>query len=195
MDVSGLIFSLFIAGCLLFLLALWLKRKPAAPAQRQNPQDASQLLANLRMDLPPRAVMERILDPTDLKLVSEQSDRKIRQLFLEERRRLAILWLVHTRQALGRLVRFHRLLVRSDAGLHPTSELRLSVEYVSFIACYWALIALVAVRGPYGTRRAIGVVTGVAADLWESSERILGTVNLDRLQRVKISASDGSGTI
>lgn len=181
----GLITSCFIAAGLLLLLLLWLGGKAANAHEGQGSLMARQILSDLHLDLPSRAAMERIFNSSDLEFVSRRAPANVRKLFLEERRRLARIWLSRTREQVRDLFRFHVLVARADARLRPANELRLAAAYLSFAASYWVLWCLIVTRGPFAARRSIRFVAGVAEGFRTSSEQILSSISAESLEKIR----------
>ena len=181
----GLISSCLIAVVLLGLLVLWLRTRAASAYREQDPPAARRFLSDLHLELPPRAVRERIFDSSDWEFVSSQAPYKTQKLFLEERKRLARLWLFQTRAQVRQLLRIHALRVRSDIRLQPVREIQLALGYLSFAACHWTLRCLIVMKGSFAARRVLNLVSEVAEHYWATSARVMESINPQSIDKIR----------
>lgn len=140
--MTGILFVL--AGCALFLLVLLLLRAE---------DDAQEELR-----LPGREVMDRILAHEDAAFVARLGDARIRRLFTQERRRLALAWVRQNRLAASRLIEAHARGVRQAGDLRPLTEIRLAAEFAGLVLVCAAVTAQLRLFGPFGLRGGAGAV-------------------------------------
>ena len=83
---------------LVALLLIWLQRKAGLPASRRDMSEAQEALRIAQVELPPRALGERIFATPDWEFISIQSPLRIQRMFLQERKAVALSWLRQTRE-------------------------------------------------------------------------------------------------
>ena len=131
---------------------------------------ARQALSMLQGGLLPAELVGRIFDRTDLEYVSAQSSPEIRELFLEERKRIALLWIGRVRKQVARLKSFHLGSARFYAGLNLRTELSLALDFARLIFACRMLEVFVQVRGPYAAPRIVGATAAAAAKVCSVSQ-------------------------
>ena len=162
-----------LAVLLLYLLAEWLNRTSRDSTIVELPQDPGEAMARELRAVPPHALALKIFDPTDRDFVLSIVNREITETFLAERKRLALAWLRATRKALVRFMRLYRLTARDAKELCLGAELKLALDYLSFLVLCDFLIALIWLRGPYSTTRLVRVTTWLAGRLRAAATQIL----------------------
>jgi len=178
---------LFLAAGVLLLafLLFWALRATESAAGSKALSDARETLTALELELPPRALVERIFSPQDWDFVSSQNAVQIRLTFLQERRTIALSWLRQTRKQAARLMDFHRRAVRWNSNLSPAIEIKLAANYVLFLLVCEILLGLIWLRGPFYARRMVGYAMGMAEQLWFTSGQLLAGLDPARLSRIK----------
>ena len=121
------------------------------------------------------ATIKRILSDEDLEFVSASGSDKLRRLFLKERRMLVIHWLRTIQKQVAYLMDIH-LRLAGAASPRPGSELKLSIQYGTFMVASGCLVAIFWLFGPFDARKTLGYMITVV-------EGFFGTFR-DRLQVV-----------
>jgi hypothetical protein len=189
----GLLLYLMVGiGLLVFLWLL--ARRERAPVEGCGRQfvEARQALRTLQLGLLPENLIERIFDPEDFRYVTAASSEDIGNLFLQERKRISLMWVRRVRCEIRNLMRFHLDYSRLHAKLSLLTEIRLALDFgVLLLACR-ALRVLLYWRGPYGAGALVGVLTAAAGRVCASSAKSLAFLNPPGLGSFR-SSSAGDG--
>lgn len=113
---------------------------------------------DMRPAFPSRDIMNRILAPEDVAFISSLHDRRIRVLFRQERRRLALAWVGQMRREARRVLQMHVQAARETGDLRPLSELRIASQFITFACVCTLMTMLLRVLGPFGARCAVRLV-------------------------------------
>jgi len=180
--LSLLLYLALGVGLLVFLWAL--ARRKGAPVEGCGQQfvEARQALRTLQFGLLPENLIERIFDPEDLRYVTEASPGEIRDLFLQERTRISLMWVRRVRSEIRNLMHFHLAYSRLHAKLSLLTEIRLALDFALLLMACRALRILLYWRGPYGARAVVGVLTAAAARVCAASEKSLAFLNPPALE-------------
>ena len=180
--LSLLLYLALGVGLLVFLWAL--ARRKGAPVEGCGQQfvEARQALRTLQFGLLPENLIERIFDPEDLRYVTEASPGEIRELFLQERTRVSLMWVRRVRSEIRNLMHFHLAYSRLHAKLSLLTEIRLALDFALLLMACRALRILLYWRGPYGARAVVGVLTAAAARVCAASEKSLAFLNPPALE-------------
>jgi len=180
--LSLLLYLALGVGLLVFLWAL--ARRKGAPVEGCGQQfvEARQALRTLQFGLLPENLIERIFDPEDLRYVTEASPGEIRDLFLQERTRISLMWVRRVRSEIRNLMHFHLAYSRLHAKLSLLTEIRLALDFALLLMACRALRILLYWRGPYGARAMVGVLTAAAARVCAASEKSLAFLNPPALE-------------
>jgi hypothetical protein len=181
-----------IAILFLFVLLYWALRATGSATGSRALSDAQHTLSILELELPPRALAEKIFSTQDWDFVSRQTSVQIQRSFLQERRAIALSWLRRTRSQAGRLMEFYRRAVRRNINLSPAVEVRLAANYVLFLLAYEILLGLIRLGGPFHARKMARYAIGVTEQLWVLSEQFLAGVDPALLSRVNAAWTDKS---
>ena len=160
--MTNLLIIFGVAGCLILLL--WLagrRRSSEAGSPGGGVPDDSEYVVRL----PPPGLLGRCLSAEDVAFAASVGSRPVLRLLMQERRRLALLWLRLTRQEARRLYELHGRAVRHAADLRPMTEAKLLVEMTLFLIVYEVLAGLVALYGPVRTRALVRSIQGLAGVL------------------------------
>lgn len=179
----GLLFYLVLGvGLLLFLWAL--ARRNGAPVEGCGQQfvEARQALRTLQFGLLPENLIARIFDPEDFRYVTAESPEEISKLFLQERTRISLMWVRRVRSEIRNLMHFHLAYSRLHAKLSLLTEIRLALDFALLLTACRALRILLYLRGPYGARAVVGVLTAAAARVCSASEKSLAFLNPPALE-------------
>ena len=108
------------------------------------------------------AAIERIFSSEDSEFISRSSTPKVQQLFLKERKALAMQWVRKTQRQVAQFMDLHLRLAGYTQEPSPRFELKLAAKYVAFIVVSYLLLLLLWLRGPFKARRVVGYTCGVA---------------------------------
>jgi len=129
-------------------------------AQRHSPvvtmEDYSRARTALDSLFAETAVIKRIVATEDLEFVRSSGKGEVEQLFLKERKDLAIRWLRTTQKHVARLMDLHRSLASYTYEPSTGFEFRLEVKYRCFVLASNALLILLWWRGPFEAVRILG---------------------------------------
>jgi hypothetical protein len=178
-----------IISSLLLLLLVWLLKARGEIRESTGYEEAEEALNTLRGELLPSGLVERILGPADFAFVANEGDAQIEQQLEEDRKRLAILWLRHTREQVERLFRFHLRFARQESNLSPAQEFQLAFTYFLFLLAYATFLNSIRLRGPLRVRRAVGFTTAVAERVCAASGNLFM-----KLKPARASAVQGPPT-
>jgi hypothetical protein len=177
----SLIFFLSV-GLLLFSSLFLLARRNTRPEGSSSALvEARQALRTLQAGLLPLELVNRVFAEQDWEYVRSETPRSIHELFLDERKGLALLWLRQVRIQIRSLQRFHRGAARHYARLNPRTEVELALSFAALMGACRALQFLVFVAGPYAAPRMVGVVANAANRACKISEQSLGFLDKARL--------------
>ncbi len=123
------------------------------------------------------AAIDRLFSTEDMEFISYSSPPKVRRLFLEERKGLAIQWLRKTQKQVAQLMDLHLRLAGHTHEPSPRFELKLGAKYLSFLLVSYLLLLLVWLRGPFKPRRVVAYTSRVAGYLCTVFSLRLESVN------------------
>ena len=169
-------FFLFIALGLALLLLTYLvarRKDPRAEGGAVALLEARQALNSLQAGLLPPEIVGRVFDRRDLDFVTSSAGRQVQDLFVEERRRLALIWIRQLRSNVLSLKGFHSGHSRSYAGLNVRAEVGLAFSFASLLVLCRTLEAVFYLNGPYAGSRLVASAISVAESVCTISERSL----------------------
>ena len=145
-----ILFLLFGVG-LLVALYLLVVRKPAAMAvgSAQALLGARRSLRTLQSALLPQEFVARIFTREDYAYLLVAAPRSIRQVFLQERKAIALSWVSRIRLQISALMQFHRSYSRFYERLSVPMELSVAMNFAVLLCCCRALQISILLRGPY----------------------------------------------
>jgi len=170
--VIQLILFLSIGAALLLSLGILMRPRRAEGGSTALVQ-ARQALSTLQGGLLPAEMVARVFDRTDLDYVESQGSPELRKLFLNERTRVALLWISRVREQLLSLRQFHAGSARFYAQLNPLTELSLLFDFSRLLLACRMLQVFVYVGGPYAAPRVVGATAAVAAKVCNVSQESL----------------------
>ena len=148
-----LLFSLLGAGFLLVLYAFLTRTSSSVPeGSAQSLLVAHHALTRLQQTLLAPQTLECIFSESDLDFVLSVGCPEVHDLFLLERRRVALLWVAQIRGEILSLMRFHRSQSGFYADLSPLAELSLIAGFWSLLILCRSLQFLIYLRGPFAAR-------------------------------------------
>ena len=175
--IALLLYLLVGLGLLVFLWLL--ARRKGAPVEGCGRQfvEARQALRTLQEGLLPDNLIQRIFDRDDFRYVMASSPGDIGELFLQERKRISLMWVRRVRCEIRNLMQFHLDYSRLHAKLSLLTEIRLGLDFAVLLLACRALRILLYLRGPYGARAVVGVMTTAAGRVCAVSEESLAFLN------------------
>jgi hypothetical protein len=187
--VISLIFFLCI-GMLLFSSLFVLARRNARPEGSSAALvEARQALTTLQAGLLPHQLVSQVFAEQDWDYVRSETPPSVHELFLDERKAIALLWLGQVGKQIRSLQRFHRGAARHYAQLNPRVEVELALSFAALTSACKALQVFVYVAGPYAAPRMVGAVANAAARACKASEQSLGFLDPVRLSSLSGQSS------
>jgi len=174
-----------VVGLVLVLLLLWVQRSAEITARKKELPETRETLSTLQLQLPSRALVDRIFALADWDFVSSQAPARLQRAFLQERRAVALLWVRQTRMKVGRLMDFHLRAVRRNVALSPAVEIMLAIHYILFLLISELLLGLIWLRGPFCARKMVGYAASVGEDLAFTFGSLLARLDPVHLGRMK----------
>lgn len=173
-----LIFFAFIGVALVASLVLLMRRGGArAEGDSRVLLDARKALDALQGGLLPEELVHRIFARDDLEYVSSTAPKQVRDLFISERKKIAIAWIGQVRSQIASLKRFHVGAARSYAQLGLRTEIELGCQFAALLIGCRALQLAVSVGGPYAAPRMVEATATAAAKICTISEQSLAFLN------------------
>src|SRR5271170_3907321 len=125
-----LVIFLAVAAALLLLLLVAMRRQPAhAAGSAGELVTVKKTLESLQLGLLPAELVEQIFGQRDLAYVSTIASSEIRDLFLAERKRLAVTWIRRVREQVRALKDFHITRSRMFTNMSRWKEFCLALDF------------------------------------------------------------------
>jgi hypothetical protein len=176
--VIQLLFFLLIGAALLSsLVAIARRGRPRAEEDSRVLFEARKALDALQGGLLPEELVHRIFAKDDLNYISTAAPKHVRDLFIAERKKIAIVWINQVRYQVSSLKRFHVGAARSYAQMSLRAELELACHFAALVVVCSALRLAVSVGGPYVAPRMVGATARAAAEICAISEQSLAFLN------------------
>ena len=174
-----LIFFLFIGLALVSSLFFLVRRgNPRGAGDSRALVDARKALDVLQGGLLPEELVRRIFARDDLNYVlSLRAPKTVRDLFVSERKKIALSWITQVRSQISNLKRFHVGAARSYAQLGLRTELQLACHFAALLVACRALSMAIYVAGPYAAPSMVGATASAAARICTISEQSLAFLN------------------
>jgi len=180
-----LLLSVAVGLNIVALLLIWLQRKAGLPASSRDMSEAQEALRTAQVELPPRALGERIFAEPDWDFISFQTPLRVQRLFRQERKAVTLSWLRHIREQVRQLRRFHRGTLRENLRPSVAVGIRLAIDAARFrMVCDTARL-LIWLGGPFWARRMARHATDVAEQMAYLPGRLLIGLDARRLSRIK----------
>ncbi|MFZ1206468.1 MAG: hypothetical protein WAN97_19295 [Candidatus Acidiferrales bacterium] len=166
-------------GVALLASLMFLGRRGSSRAEGDSSVlvEARKALDSLQGELLPEELVHRIFAREDLEYVSSVAPKRVQELFMVERKRIAIAWIGQVRCQISSLKRFHADAARSYAKLGLRTELELACQFSALLLACRALRLAVSVGGPYVAPRMVGATAAAAARVCTISEQSLAFLN------------------
>lgn len=121
---------------------------------------------------PSSATIAGIFEQGDWQFIRETAP-ELSEAFLNERKRLALLWVFQARGRASKVMEIHRVAVRENAELRAATEMKLAAEYWQLWCLCSLLQLMIATRGPFKTQRMAQFVTESAGRFWTAYDSVL----------------------
>lgn len=156
--------------------------------------EARQALNLLQSSLSPELIV-RIFTREDLDFAKSTGSSAIKDLFLQERRRVALHWVARVRRHVLSLKQFHSREARRFAQLDARSEIALAFDFASLLLACRLLQIVFYVRGPYAAPRIVGLATGAGGKVCDVSERCLAFLGPVKVGTLRRGSAGGSAAV
>lgn len=166
--MTQLIFFLGI-GLSLVVFLLILARRGRVEGAAEILVEARQALFALQTELLAQGLVRRIFSRDDLEFVISTDSSEIRRMFVEERKRVAIMWVERVRGQIELVRRLHLGSARFYARLEFSAEMALAWNFAVLLVSCRALRMAFVVGGPYMAPRVVGTVADAATRVCEIS--------------------------
>jgi hypothetical protein len=143
--VIHLILFLLLGAGLLFLLFLIARRARPVAGSAQSLREARQALSALQEWALPSVVLERVFAKQDTAYIMSSTPPDVQRLFMQERSKVAFLWVSQVHKSVGLLKNFHLSQARFYERLSFGTEIELGFSFVTLLfACRVLQVALYA---------------------------------------------------
>jgi hypothetical protein len=193
--VIQLILFLLVGAVLFSSLYLLVRRGSHAKGGAQDLFEARQALNALQNGLLPHEILGRIFAKEDLDYITYETSPSVHELFLEERKRIALSWLGQVRRQLLSLKHFHSGSASLYAQLNCRTEIRLAVEFAALQSTCRALQLVLYLRGPYAAPRMVEATASAAAKVCGIAQKSLAFTKPTRLTVIADSSSGDRATL
>lgn len=128
-------------------LLLWLTRDEDTMAEDEPGDDAA---GTSFPDGKPRAeIVSRVFSAEDQKFIYHLESPRLRKMYQQERRKVALHWVVRTSRDVTKIMRAHRLASRKSQNLDVRTETKLLLQFVRLRLTCVLLILLIKSFGPH----------------------------------------------
>ncbi|MGH9746292.1 MAG: hypothetical protein ACRD59_09310, partial [Candidatus Acidiferrales bacterium] len=161
-----LLFFVIVGVGLLLLLLIALRRPPSAAEGGAGALvTAKHTLKVLQQGLLPAELIDRLFGQQDLEYVESIACSEIREIFMAERKRLALAWVQQVRRQIHSLKEFHTHRSRLYASMSRRTELAVALGFADLEFQCRILQLLLQVRGTYVAPRLVRRTAAAAAGL------------------------------
>jgi hypothetical protein len=160
--------GLFVGIGLGFLILLLLvMRRPATAAEGSAGAlvAAKRTLQDLQTSLLPEDLIDRVFGKRDAEYVTSLGSKNVLDLFMVERKRLALAWVGQVREQLLSLKEFHTRRSRMLANMSRATEISIALNFVELQIQCRVLRLLLQWRGPYAAPQLVRKTASTAAGL------------------------------
>ncbi|MGB7437249.1 MAG: hypothetical protein WBR26_12005 [Candidatus Acidiferrum sp.] len=166
---------IILALLLIVLLLVSLQRIAAADRAAMQSLENDEFAATLNSEIPQRDVTDRIFGSEDWSFVTRQGSDRLTQVFLQQRKELAVCWVHTIRVDVGRRMHLHTIAARTSSQLEPLVELSLATHYWAFLIFCQLVILTIRLRGPVAMKGSVGRICNLSKRLSEITESFLRT--------------------
>jgi hypothetical protein len=193
--ISLLFFVLIGLGLIALLYFFARSHGTRAEGSAETFIEARQALQALQMGLLPPEFVERIFAKDDREYVAASAPMEIQNLFLQERKRIALMWVSKVRSHILDLRRFHLGRSRFHARLNLASEIGLAMDFAALLLACRSLQVLLYLRGPYAAPGIVGTTATIATRLCEISEKSLAFLKPSKLGAIASGSAPTDGAV
>lgn len=194
--MTSLVLFLALGASLLLLLVFALLRRPGRPeGSSQALLDARQALSVLQHDLLPPEIVQRVFAKQDLEYVLACTPEPVHRVFVDERRKVAMIWVRQVRRGVLSLRAFHLGQARHYSRVNLATEVQLAANFALLLMSCRALEIALFFGGPYATPQILGGTVGVAARLCRVSQQSLAFLSPDLLGDLSEGSAVGRARI
>jgi hypothetical protein len=129
-------------------MLLWLTRDEDTMAEDQSAAD-DPAGASFPDGKPRAEIIFRVFSAQDQKFIDHLQSRRLRRMYHEERRKVALHWVVRTARDVKMIMRAHRLASRKSQNLDVRTETKLLLQYARLRLTCVLLILLIKSFGPH----------------------------------------------
>lgn len=187
-----LLFFLTVGG-VLFVFLLLLARRGKAEGGAEALVNARQALLTLQTELLPAGLVGRIFAKDDLEFVDSEGSQEVRDLFLRERQKVALLWVERVKDEIRLLRYLHLGSARFYARLDLKTEVVLAADFGLLLISCKALELAFVMRGPFAAPRMVGTVANAAARVCDISQQSLAFLTTSDLNA--LGGTSGPGQV
>jgi hypothetical protein len=171
--VIALIFSLLLGLALIALLIVLARRNSTAEGSAPALLEARLALQTLQDGLLPAELLERIFSRQDFAYIVSAAPKEVQELFLQERRKVALVWVSRVRRQILSLWHFHLSRSRFEPQMNLAAELGLAIQFTTLLLECRGLQFVLYVGGPYAAPQLVGATAEAAARVCSISEKAL----------------------
>jgi hypothetical protein len=179
--VIQLVLFVALGAGFLFSLYLFARRGSRVEGSAQDVLKARQALMSLQSGLLPPEMVGRIFAKSDYEYVMVGNNFSIREMFLAERRKIALLWVNQIRRQVLNLRQFHLGSARFYSRLSVRTETGLALEFFTLLCICRTLQIALYLRGAYAAPRMVGRAATAAARVCDISEKSMSFVKAAQL--------------
>ena len=129
-------------------LLLWLTRDEDTMAEDEPPSDGAEE-AGFPDGKPRAEIVSRVFSDEDQKFIYHLESPRLRRMYQQERRKVALHWVVRTARDVKKIMRAHRLASRQSQNLDVRTETKLLLQYLRLRITCALLILLIKSFGPH----------------------------------------------
>lgn len=194
--MTSLVLFLALGASLLLLLVFALLRRPGRPeGSSQALLDARQALSALQHDLLLPEVVQRVFARQDLEYVLASTPEPVHRVFIDERRKVAMVWVRQVRRGVLSLRAFHLGQARHYSRVNLATEVQLAANFALLLMASRALEIALFFGGPYAAPQILGGTVGVAARLCRVSQQSLAFLSPDLPRNLSEDSAAGRARI
>jgi hypothetical protein len=174
----------FLVGIGVLASLYLLGRRPRVEGGAETLIRARTALDALQGSLLPPETVDRLFARSDYEYVAGTGSEEVRKVFIDERKRVALLWVSQVLQQIRGVKAFHLGAARFYSRLSLRTELRVAADFFVLLAACRMLQAAIYLRGPYAAPRMVGRVAGVATTVCATSEEAMNFMKPVKIERL-----------
>jgi hypothetical protein len=164
--MTGLI-PIFLLSTVILILAVRLLARSwsGQPSRAVTADDHATARKALDLVSIETAAINRIFSTEDRKFVARTGTRDVQRLFLQERTALALQWLRKIQKQVAQLMDLHLRLASYTRDPSPRFELKLSLQYCTFMVVSDLVLLLLWLVGPFQAARVVAYTARAAGNV------------------------------